>query len=108
MQVNSEQMAVAPPEMMGYVEASSFTGIARATLYAYVSQRRIPFIRYGKRMVRFRRSDLVQWIERHRVAPEPEQSAPDRAAAGSSVASSTTGTSTRRGFATLNKRQSAK
>jgi excisionase family DNA binding protein len=43
-------------------EVSQLTGLSVGTLYHWVSQRRIPFVRLSARCIRFRRSDLEAWI----------------------------------------------
>lgn len=44
-------------------EVSGLTGLAVGTLYHLVSQRRIPVVRLSKRCIRFRQSDLSDWIQ---------------------------------------------
>lgn len=55
--------------MLTYKEAAKVIGVPVGTLYAWVCQKRVPHVRYGPRMVRFRRAELVQWIEERRVSP---------------------------------------
>lgn len=43
---------------------AALTGFSVGTLYHWVSQRRIPFVRISARCVRFRRSDIDAWLER--------------------------------------------
>jgi excisionase family DNA binding protein len=50
-----------------YKEVSKQTGMPTGTVYALVSQRRIPHIRLGKRHVLFPVEDVLLWIEKHRV-----------------------------------------
>ncbi len=40
--------------ILSYDDAAEFLGICKGTLYALVSQRRIPHVRIGPRLVRFR------------------------------------------------------
>jgi excisionase family DNA binding protein len=55
--------AVEPKDvMLTYEEAAELLGLKIATLYAMVSQRRIPAYRYGNRMVRFSRNELLAWM----------------------------------------------
>ena len=54
-------------DMLGYADAAQLLGVPVGTLYAWVSQKRIPHVRLGPRLVRFERSKLAQWIERRRV-----------------------------------------
>jgi excisionase family DNA binding protein len=44
-------------------EVSELTGLAVGTLYHFVSQKRIPVVRLSKRCIRFRYSDLLDWIQ---------------------------------------------
>jgi excisionase family DNA binding protein len=44
------------------------TGLPKGTLYAFVHDGRIPHVRLGKRLVRFRRRDIEHWLKRHTVA----------------------------------------
>lgn len=43
-------------------EVSSLTGLSVGTLYHLVSQQRIPVVRLSARCIRFRLSDLEEWI----------------------------------------------
>jgi excisionase family DNA binding protein len=45
-------------------EAAELTGLAVGTLYHFVSAKRIPVVRLSRRCIRFRHSDLINWIER--------------------------------------------
>lgn len=50
-------------EILSYQEASRFLGIKLGTLYVLVMQKRIPYIRLGKRFVRFSKKDLISWVD---------------------------------------------
>lgn len=56
-------------------EVAALTGIKTGTLYHWVSQRRIPFVRFSARCIRFRRSDIDSWLEHMLVR---QISLPDR------------------------------
>ena len=47
-------------------EAAEFLNISPNTLYSWVNQRRIPFVKLGRR-VKFDLKDLEDWIEHHKV-----------------------------------------
>jgi excisionase family DNA binding protein len=47
-------------------EAAKLLGVKRSTLYAWVSQRRIPYLKVG-RLVRFRAEEIDKWLERNKV-----------------------------------------
>jgi excisionase family DNA binding protein len=52
-------------------EAAEFLRVKRATLYAWIHQRRIPFRKHGRRVI-FHRSDLEGWSLRQLVRTRPE------------------------------------
>lgn len=54
-------------DLLTYAEAELELNIARPTLYTMVHRRVIPHIRLARRMVRFRRGDLRQWLQEHHV-----------------------------------------
>ena len=43
-------------------EVAEMTGLSVGTLYHWVSEKRIPIVRFSSRCVRFRRADIEQWI----------------------------------------------
>lgn len=47
-------------------DAASFLGIRPITLYAWVNQRRITYIKVG-RLVKFDRTDLEEWILENKI-----------------------------------------
>lgn len=47
-------------------EAAEFLNVSPNALYSWVSQRRIPFVKLGRR-VEFDLKDLEDWIEYHKV-----------------------------------------
>jgi excisionase family DNA binding protein len=53
--------------LLSYGEAASFLNLPLGTMYALVSQRRIPHVRLGRRLVRFHRRDLELWLTSNRV-----------------------------------------
>ncbi len=50
-------------------EAAQYTGLSPNTLYSWVWQKKIPYVKLGK-AVRFDIADLDKFIELHRVEPE--------------------------------------
>lgn len=50
-------------ELLNTTEASEFLGIKKNTLYEWIVQRKIPFVKVG-RLVKFRREDLEAWLKR--------------------------------------------
>lgn len=56
-------------EFVGYPGAVRITGLAKPTLYSKVSRREIPHYRLGRRLVRFRVDELIEWMSRGHVSP---------------------------------------
>lgn len=54
--------------MLSYPQAAELLGLKVATLYAMVSQRRVPHVRMGSRLVRFSRRALLAWVAAHAVS----------------------------------------
>jgi excisionase family DNA binding protein len=54
-------------ELLTIEEVAELTGFSVGTLYHWVSQGRIPVVRLSARCIRFRRSDIDEWLEQHFV-----------------------------------------
>jgi excisionase family DNA binding protein len=66
MSINSkliEQEKTIMETMLNYNEVSKLTGIIKPTLYAMVSEKRIPHYRFGGRLVRFSKIEIENWIK---------------------------------------------
>jgi excisionase family DNA binding protein len=50
-----------------YKTAHERTGLPLGTLYALVSNKKIPHLRLNRRHVLFPADDLLAWLEKHRV-----------------------------------------
>ena len=61
-----------PKLLMNVQQASIYLGIKVATLYEWVSMRRIPHFKIGGRALRFDRYVLDQWIEEQHVKASRE------------------------------------
>lgn len=67
-------MNLAPPidqnqhEILDYKQAAAFLSLPMGTIYAMVSQRRLPHFRIGPRCVRFKRQELLSWLEAKHVS----------------------------------------
>jgi excisionase family DNA binding protein len=48
--------------LMDIRELSARTGLSVGTIYHWVSQKRIPVVRFSARCIRFRRGDIEAWI----------------------------------------------
>jgi excisionase family DNA binding protein len=46
-------------------------GIKQSMLYAWVHQNKIPHVKLGKRLLRFREEDIIAWVSEMEVHPEP-------------------------------------
>jgi excisionase family DNA binding protein len=57
-------------KLLSIEEVSEITGISVGTLYHWVSQKRIPVVRFSSRCIRFRLSDIEAWLSEKIIAPE--------------------------------------
>ena len=55
--------------LLNIKEVSELTGLSTGTIYHFVSQRRIPFVRISSRCIRFRREDIEKWLDELHEAP---------------------------------------
>jgi excisionase family DNA binding protein len=63
----SSETAV-PKQWLNVSEAAAHIGVTKNTIYAYVSKRRIPFYKIPKsQLVKFKISDLNEWLESGKV-----------------------------------------
>jgi excisionase family DNA binding protein len=49
--------------LLNIEEVSHLTGLSVGTLYHWISEKKIPVVRFSSRCVRFRRSDIETWID---------------------------------------------
>ena len=62
-------------ELMTYSEVAAWLGVPKGTLYAWVHERRVPYVRLGPRMVRFSRRALTAWLAERVVSPDASRCA---------------------------------
>ncbi|HMI85973.1 MAG TPA: tyrosine-type recombinase/integrase [Polyangiaceae bacterium] len=58
-----EEVQMVEEELLNYVDAAKLLSVPKGTLYAWVHRREIPFVRLGKRVIRFSRTELTRWLE---------------------------------------------
>jgi len=49
-------------------------GIKQSTLYTWVHQKKIPFVKLGRRTLRFREGDILEWIADKAIRPQTAES----------------------------------
>lgn len=54
-------------------EAALYLNVSPYTLYAMVSQRRVPYVKVG-RLTKFDKGELDKWIKQNSVMPMPAKS----------------------------------
>ncbi|MCH8040556.1 MAG: helix-turn-helix domain-containing protein [Nitrospinae bacterium] len=59
-------------QLISIQEAAKYTGLSPHTLYTMVSQRRIPYVKLGGKLL-FDLALLDQWIKQNTVMPMPER-----------------------------------
>jgi excisionase family DNA binding protein len=57
-------------QLLNVTEAAHFLAVSPSTLYGWVWQRTIPFVKLG-RALRFHKADLVEYVDRNKVHPRP-------------------------------------
>lgn len=60
------------PRWMSVTEVAEYLGLKPSTIYAYVSERRIPHYKRGH-LVRFREDEIDAWMNETRVQTNAEQ-----------------------------------
>lgn len=60
-EVNSED------SMLTYRQVAAFLGVPLGTLYSWVHANRIPHVRFGPRLVRFSRGQVLSWVAKRSV-----------------------------------------
>jgi excisionase family DNA binding protein len=53
--------------LLNISEASEYLGVAEKTLYHWVSQRRIPFVKLSHKVLRFDPARIDKWVEKNTV-----------------------------------------
>ncbi len=52
--------------MIGIQQLAAYLGVQVSTVYAWVHSRQIPYYKVG-RLVKFRKSEIDQWLEQRKV-----------------------------------------
>jgi excisionase family DNA binding protein len=68
-------------DLIGYREAAQMLGVTPGCLRALVHRLAVPHIRLARRLVRFRRGELQEWLRARSVSPSaspPASSRPDQ------------------------------
>ena len=63
----AEASLVSTLGLMTYTQAADFLGLKVGTVYALVSQRRVPHVRLSGRLVRFERVALEAYVAERRI-----------------------------------------
>ncbi len=56
-------------QLLSVRDVTEMTGLSVFTIYSWVSQKKIPFVKIGSRTL-FDSKDILAWIEAHKVQPE--------------------------------------
>jgi excisionase family DNA binding protein len=75
----TEQKAVSVKEgastiekLLNIDELSEWLGIEKSTIYAWTSRKSIPHIKLGKKALRFRLNEVLDWLSEKSVSPKQE------------------------------------
>ncbi len=66
---SAEPVEARAGDLIGYRAAAAVLAVPVGTLYSWVHQRRIPYVRLGPRQVRFSRRALAAWLRERTVQP---------------------------------------
>jgi len=55
-------------EILSLAQAADYLGVSQLTLREWTRMQKIPFYRVGQKFIRFRKSKLDKWLERHDVS----------------------------------------
>jgi excisionase family DNA binding protein len=56
------------PKLVGYERAAELLDVPIKLLQKWTSQKRVPHVRLGPRIVKFDEAELARWIEDRRIA----------------------------------------
>ena len=69
----NEMKKLLKEEMIGINEACEILSLAKPTVYALVQANKIPYYQPGK-MLKFKRTELMEWMEKSRKKPIDKES----------------------------------
>ena len=52
--------------LLGIEKVAAYLGISQSTLYAWINQRKIPYIKVG-RLVKFDVGEIENWLKKHTI-----------------------------------------
>jgi len=71
LQESKPDSSIPTKEIINIREAGELTDLAKQTIYGLVNRREIPYFKQGQKL-RFKRSELIHWIESGRVMTRDE------------------------------------
>jgi excisionase family DNA binding protein len=72
--METRQTSLEPTHWMTVDETAKYLSLSRATIYQYVREARIPYIKVpGSNQIRFSRHDIDAWMSKGAVATVAEQ-----------------------------------
>jgi excisionase family DNA binding protein len=57
-------------KLLDIVELSEILGVTKATIYSWTSQNKIPHVKLGNRILKFREDEIREWIAQRSVSAE--------------------------------------
>ena len=61
---------LAAKDMLTMDDAVLYTGLGKSYLYVLTCKKKIPFYKPNGKTIYFKKSELNEWLQRNRVAPE--------------------------------------
>jgi excisionase family DNA binding protein len=54
-------------------EVAQMLGVTKSTIYSWTHRNKIPYVKLGKRCLRFRESDILKWVADSSCHPKNEE-----------------------------------
>jgi excisionase family DNA binding protein len=68
----SEGVVPKEKELLTVHDVASYLGVSRWTVYQWVNQNKIPFVKILGRLLRFDKVEVIDWINKQRVKPRTD------------------------------------
>lgn len=59
-------------KLLNIDQVAEILGVAKATIYSWTAQKKIPHIKLSGRLLKFREKEIMDWISQRSVGTEPD------------------------------------
>ncbi len=57
-------------KLLSIDDLSEILGVKKATIYSWTSQDKIPYIKLNKRLIKFKESEILEWLQKMSIEPK--------------------------------------